>query len=541
MTIHSGTFWHSRHFRPTKLGRFVMSSLLGAGVAFGAMSVALAQEATFVVTAREVGTPTYNPVTATKLNSANSLIFDRLILQDADQSFHPHLATSWETSADGMQWTFKLRAGVKFHDGEPFNAKVIEWWVPKFKGQENAYMVEAIDKVEVVDDLTFKLHMKNPDPNLLFNLASSFMGVPSPKSYDALGDKFGVSAAIGTGPYKMESFTVGQATVLVRNEDYKWGSNLSVNKGPAKIKKITVREIADDSTAFLELRTGGVDLLYTVPSDFLPRLKTEKTVKVMQIPGTEIVYMPINTQVEPFTDIKVRAAAAYAIDQKAIWQTLYGGVGQPANGFLISGLEEAKVDPKVAISFDAERSKKLLDEAGWKAGADGIRVKDGKKLQVKLWTSNGTEFKRISEVVQNQLKAIGMAADITIFDASTINAQYRKKTEHQLAVRSYSWSNADIIDWFFAAKRAGYPNVSMLNDPKAEELNVLAMTKSRNWAERVKNFKAYHEYILSQYAFAPIYEPVNIFAYSTKKLKLPETVRGTRLTSQTVLDAEVSN
>ncbi len=537
---------HSTFLRRSKAARLATSSLLGASlfgasVAFGAISFAIAQEATFAVTAREVGTPSYNPVTATKLNSANSLIYDRLVQQDADQSFHPHLATAWETSADGMLWTFKLRAGVKFHDGEAFNAKVIEWWVPKFKGQENAYMVENIDKVEVVDDLTVKLHMKNPDPNLLFNLASSFMGVPSPKSYDALGDKFGVTAAIGTGPYRMESFTVGQQTVLVRNDDYKWGSNLSVNKGAPKIKKITVREIADDSTAFLELRTGGVDLLYTVPSDFLPRLKAEKTVKVMQIPGTEIVYMPINTQVEPFTDIKVRAAAAYAINQKDIWQTLYGGVGLPANGFLISGLAESKVDPKLAISFDAERARKLLDEAGWKPGADGIRVKDDKKLQVKLWTSNGTEFKRISEVVQSQLKAIGMAADITIFDASTINAQYRKKTEHQLAVRSYSWSNADILDWFFAAKRAGYPNVSMLNDPKAEELNVLAMTKSRNWDERVKNFKAYHEHILAQYAFAPIYEPVNIFAYSTKRLKLPETVRGTRLTSQTILDAEVSN
>ena len=537
---------HSRSFRPARLMRGTAAFLLGAGVALGtvslgAMSHALAQEATFAVTAREVGAPSYNPITATKLNSANSLIYDRLIQQDADQSFHPHLATAWESSADGMTWTFKLRAGVKFHDGEPFNAKVIEWWVPKFKGTENADTVAQIERVEIVDDLTVRFHMKAPDPNLLFNLSTSFMGVPSPKAFDALGDKFGVTASVGTGPYKVESFTVGQQTILVRNDDYKWASKLSVNQGPAKIKKITVREIADDSTAFLELRTGGVDLLYTVPSDFLPRLKTERTVKVMQIPGTEIVYMPINTQVEPFTDIKVRAAAAYAINQKDIWQTLYGGVGQPANGFLISGLAEAKVDPKVAISFDAERSKKLLDEAGWKAGPDGIRVKDGKKLQVKLWTSNGTEFKRISEVVQNQLKAIGMAADITIFDASTINAQYRKKTEHQLAVRSYSWSNADIIDWFFAAKRAGYPNVSMLNDPKAEELNVLAMTKSRNWAERVKNFKAYHEYILSQYAFAPIYEPVNIFAYSTKKLKLPETVRGTRLTSQTVLDAEVSN
>lgn len=525
----------------TRLQRFSLSSLLAAGVALGSLSTAMAQEATFVVTAREVGAPSYNPITGTKLNSANSLIFDRLVLQDADQSFQPYLATSWESTPDGMQWTFKLKPGVKFHDGEPFNAKVIEWWVPKFAGTENAYMVEAIAKVEVIDDLTVRFQMKNPDPNLLFNLSSSFMGVPSPKSYDALGDKFGVTAAVGSGPYKMESFTVGQQTVLVRNDDFKWGSNLSSNKGPAKIKKITVREIADDSTAFLELRTGGVDLLYTVPSDFLPRLKNEKTVKVMQIPGTEIVYMPINTQVAPFTDIKVRAAAAYAVNQKDIWQTLYGGVGQPASGFLISGLAESKVDPKVAISFDPDRAKKLLDEAGWKPGADGIREKDGKKLQVKLWTTNGTEFKRISEVVQAQLKAIGMLADISIFDASSINAQYKKKTDHQLAVRSYSWTNADIIDWFFAAKRAGYPNVSMLEDPKAEALNVTAMTKSKSWDERVANFKAYHEYILSQYAFAPIYEPVNIFAYSTKKLKLPETVRGTRLTSQTVLDADVSN
>lgn len=523
---------------------FLSRMTLVSATALAAASLAwtaVAQEATFAVTAREVGTPSYNPVTSTKLNSANSLIFDRLLLQDADQSFHGLLAESWSSTPDGMEWTFKLKPGVKFHDGEPMNSKVIEWWLPKFKGTENAYMVEQIDKVEIIDDLNFKLKMKAPDPNLLFNLASSFMGVPSPKSYDALGDKFGVTGGAGSGPFKLEKFTVGQETVLVRNDDYKWGSTLSANKGPAKIKKITVREIADDSTAFLELRTGGVDLLYTVPTDFLPRLKAEKNTQVVLIPGSEIVYMPINTQVAPFTDAKVRAAAAYAVNQKEIFQSLYGGVGAPANGFLVSSLAESKVDPKFAISYDPERSKKLLDEAGWKAGPDGVRVKDGQKLQVKLWTTNGTEFKRIAEAVQAQLKAIGMQADITLFDASTINAQYRKKTEHQLAIRSYSWTNADIIDWFFAAKRAGYPNVSMLDDPKAEAANEKAMKGSKTWDERVANFKAYHEYVLSTYAFAPIYEPANIFAYSTRKMKLPAQIRGTRLTSQTILDAEPAN
>ncbi|MEL4383116.1 hypothetical protein, partial [Shewanella algae] len=82
-------------------------------------------------------------------------------------------------------------------------------------------------------------------------------------------------------------------------------------------------------------------------------------------------------------------------------------------------------------------------------------------------------------------------ADITVFDASTINAQYKKRTEHQLAVCGYSWTNADILDWFFSAKRLGYPNVSMLDDPQAEALNDIAMNKSKTWDERVKNFRAY--------------------------------------------------
>lgn len=518
------------------------SAMLAAGfLTLGGSLSAIAQEAVFAVTAREVGAPSYNPIKATRLNSANSLIYDRLVLQDADQSFHGLLATSWESSPDGMQWTFKLRPGVKFHNGEPFNAKTIQWWVPQFAGTENAYTVSAIDKVEVVDDLTVKFIMKNPDPNLLFNLASSFMGIPEPKSYEALGDKFGVTAAVGTGPYKMESFTVGQQTVLVRNDDYKWGSDLSANKGPAKLKRITVREIAEDSTAFLELKTGGVDMLYTVPTDFLPRLKAEKGVKVVTIPGVELVYMPINTTVEPFTDIKVREATALAINQKDIVTTLYGGVGAPAKNFLISTLLESKVDPKFDVVYNPEKAKKLLDEAGWKVGPDGIRVKNGTPLQVKLWTQNGTEFKRLTEVVQAQLKAIGMKADITVFDASTINAQYKKKTEHQLAVRSYSWTNADIIDWFFSGKRLGYPNVSMLNDPKAEELNDKAMNKSKTWEERVANFKEYHEYILSQFAFAPIYEPPQISAYNSKKLNFPDSIRGTRLTSQTFLDVSAAD
>ena len=499
----------------------------------------MAQEATFVMPAREAGAPTYDPIRGTKLNVATTLIYDRMVLQDADQSFHGQLATSWEAAADGMSWTFKLRPGVTFHDGEPFNAETVKWWLGQFSGTENAFMTDAIESVEVVDDLTVRLVMKNPDPNVLSNMASSFMGVPSPKAYEELGDDYGVTGAVGTGPYKLERFNVGQDTILVRNDDYSANSDLSQNQGPAKIARLTLREIADDSTAFLEMKTGGVDMLLSVPSDFLDTMKAEKDLIVVTLPGRELFYMPINTTVAPFDDVKVRQAAALAINQKEILDNLFGGVGAAADTFLTDALLESRVSPELRISYDPGKAMALLDEAGWAKAADGTRSKDGTALTVKLWTQNGTEFRRITEVIQAQLAAVGIGADITVLDPASINAEYRKGTEHQLAVRSYSWENADILDWFFSAERLGYPNVSMWNDAEAEKLRVAAMTGSRTWEERVDNFTAYHEYVLGQFVFAPIYQPVQSFAYDDSALSVPDSVRGTQVQSQTLIDIEV--
>jgi peptide/nickel transport system substrate-binding protein len=144
----------------------------------------------------------------------------------------------------------------------------------------------------------------------------------------------------------------------------------------------------------------------------------------------------------------------------------------------------------------------------------------------------------MTEAVQAQLKAIGMQADITTFDSSTIRDHY-KKNEHQLAVRSYEWDNADILDWFFSGQRLGYPNISMWNDPKSEELNKIAMTQSKNWDERVQHFTTYHEYLLSQYVFAPIYQPVQNIGYNKDHLVMPDKIRGSQILSQTILDMDV--
>ncbi len=465
------------------------------------------------------------------------MIYDNLVVQDADQSFHPGLATSWTEAPDGMSWTFEIKPGVTFHNGEPLTAAAVVAWLGFFAPTENAFTTQSIAKAEATGEMTVTLTMKNPDPNLLLNPASSTMGVIEPKACVEMGEDYGVTAAVGTGPYKTESFAIGSETVLVRNDAYTWGSDLADNKGPAKIAKITLREIAEDSTAFLELKTGGVDMLLGVPTDFLGELAKEPDIAVLTLPGLEVMYMPINVTKAPFDDIKVRQAAALAINQKEILDNVYGGVGAVANQFLISALTESQVDPKFLISHDPAKSAALLDEAGWKMGADGLRAKDGVALKVALWTQSDSSFRRLTEVIQAQLKAVGIGSDITTFDSSMIRDHY-KTGEQQLAVRSYWWANADIVDWFFGGDRLGYPNVSMLNDPVAETLRTAAMTGSKNSEERIANFKAYHEYILSQFAMAPIYQPVQNIGYNKDRLKMPATIRAPRINGQTILSME---
>lgn len=516
-------------------------ALLAAGICLGGLvSIApatMAQEAVIVLGTNEVGQPTYNPIKGTLLNSANSLIYDRLVEQDANRGYHPHLAESWEEAPDGMSWTFHLQQGVKFHNGEPFNAQTVADWIPLFKGSENEFLVGAIEKVEVIDDHTVKFVMAHPDPNLLYNLASLFMSVPEPKAFVAMGDEFGVTEAIGTGPYKLDSFAIGQETVLTRNDDYTWGSPLAKNLGPAKFERLTFREIAEDATAFLELKTGGVDMLMSVPNDFLGEVKKEDDLALLTIPGRELAYMVVNVTKEPFTDIKVREAAALAINQKEILDNVYGGVGQVADTFLISGLPESKVASEYRISFDPDKANALLDKAGWKMGDDGVRMKDGKPLEVDLWTQSDSIFRRLTEVVQAELKTVGIKGDIATFDSSAIRDQY-KSGEQQLAVRSYIWDNADIVDWFFGGDRLGYPNISMFDDPRAEELRAKAMTGSKNSEERVANFTAYHEYVLSQFPLAPIYQPVISVGYNKTRLKLPETINSPDVKSTVMIDLE---
>lgn len=494
-------------------------------------------EAVIVLSSDETGAPHLDPIRATVLSVAADLVYDRLVAMSDQHTYHPHLAESWQESEDGLSWTFTLKKNVRFHDGEPFNAETIVWWLPKFAGTPNEHVASAIAKTVVVDEHTIRFEMSRPDPNLLYNLASYFMGIPSPKAYEAANGNFGITEAIGTGAYKLENFIVGQETVLTANEDYAWGSELSENKGAPAVERLVLREIQDASTAFLEMNTGGADILLGVPNEFIPQLTANPDVELRNMPATGASYLQFNAEAAPFSDPALRQAVACAIDQEPVLKAVFGGSGAAAHQFLASSLAESKVRPEYLIRRDVEKAKQLLDQAGWKAGSDGTRSKDGAPLKIKLWASSETAYKRIAEIVQAQLREVGFVIDVTLFDSASLKDALRKGDYH-LAVSHYDWDNADILGWFFSAENIPHPNSTRWNNPRSEELRKDAENNARNSQERIEKFIAYHENLLENFVFVPLHEYEKTVAVNRSRLFLPEKIRSTAIGNVTLLDAK---
>ncbi len=486
----------------------------------------------------ELGVTTFNPITVELNHEAMYLIYDRLIEWGLDGKFYPALAESWTISEDGLTWKIKLKQGVRFHDGSSFDSTVVKWFLKEMTTGPSGYMVGSIDNVEITGTHAVTLHLKYPEPNMLFNLSQTFMAVPSMEAYKKYGEEFGTKYVVGSGPYKFDSWSPGNELVLVKNKEYTWGPGTIQNKGPAVIDKIVYRDIKEESTRFLELKTGKLDVVFAVPTMFIDRIEKDKKLGIIRLPGDQLYHMVMNTQSAPLDNELVRKGIALAVEQESITKNVFANAGKPGFTYLIDSLPASKVAASDEIHFDIKASREAFEKAGWKVGADGIRVnKDGEKLVLKMVAKNESSYRRSAEVIQAQLEKVGVKTKISLLDPSSIRAHY-KTGEHQLAIRSYQWENADILEWFLNSKRMGYPNAAMWHDNESDYLMQKAMTRSRTQKERIENFKEYHTYLLNKYLWAPFYLPDTIFAVG-KRLVLPEKNLDRRFMGMGVLDYDL--
>ena len=347
----------------------------------------------------------------------------------------PWLATSWEISDDGLEYTFKLRQGVKFHDGTPFNADAVVFSIKRqFEGAHYKYwnsmnMASLIDDVEEIDEHTVRFRLKQPSGLFLRYCTMHFMYIVSPTAVDKYDRKYGtsVSVPVGTGPYKYKSWRKNDRIVLERFDDY-WNEK-------ARIKYLVFKSIPDNSARLIALQTGELHGMNFPDPENLPLIEGNKDLRIQSQFSLSIGYLAMNCSREPFDDARVRRAVNFAIDKEQLVATMYPGMGVPAKNPIPPGLNGYNDDID-DYGYDPERAKELLREAGYPGG-----------FKTDLWympvprgyMPNG---KKIAEIIQSDLREVGIRAKLDTQDWATY-LEYTSQGKHSMCLLGWG---ADIAD-----------------------------------------------------------------------------------------------
>ena len=376
-------------------------------------------------------TPTYNVC----MN-----IYDGLVKRNKKEEIVPNLAISWKILND-TTWQFKLRKGVKFHNGEEFDANAVKFSIervinPKTHSPQISDL-NAIDHVDVIDKYTINVVTKKPYPILLARLCNHMI-IP-PKYTKEKGADYLALHPIGTGPYKFKKWYKDEKIELVANEDYHFGV--------PKIKKVIFRPIPEASSRIAELLTGGVDIITNVPPDKLAEIEKSKRARVSSAPSVRVIFIVLDTTREsPIKNKKVRQALNYGVDVDSIIKYVLGG-----NAYRIATpLTPAHFgyDPSIKpYPYDPKKAKELLAEAGYPHG-----------FKMTLITPSGRYLmdKDVAQVIAGQLNKIGLKINVKVLEWGVyIKEILSRKVESPMFLLGWGNDTLDADGTLFPMLRSG--------------------------------------------------------------------------------------
>lgn len=288
-------------------------------------------------------------------------ILETLVDLEPDGDLAARLATSWSVSADGRTWTFRLRTGVRFHDGTPFNAEAAKFNLDRILDANNRArwraIIERITNVTVVDANTLRLVTNGVFGPLLANLSHSGIAIQSPTAIQRLGADY-ARQPVGTGAFKFKEWVRGDRVVLTRFDDY-WGDK-------ALLDEVQFKVIPDDGARVLALESGAVHVAVRIPPRDITRLEQNRALQIDRTESLRTIYVFFNTQRPPFNDKRVRQAFNYAVNKRAIVSSALANTAR---------VSDAPIAPNVigysrimTYDPDIERARQLLAEAGFPRG-----------------------------------------------------------------------------------------------------------------------------------------------------------------------------
>lgn len=454
------------------------------------------------------------------LIQAYPMIYDSLVEYGEKGKILPALAASWEISPDGKIYTFYLRKGVKFSDGTPFNADAVKFSLERWRQKPEHSSItasKALEQIEVVDSYTIKLHYNVCYYPILTELTYPRpVRIMSPSAVTPAGDPNGkFIKPIGTGPWMVESYTKDQQAVFVINPNY-WGEK-------PKLSKIVLKVIPDPQTRVLALKSGEVDLaggqMSNIPLESLQSLTKDSKLELKRTEGTTSYFLIFNYNNEFFQDVRIRKAINFAINKKVMVDSLLGGVGKPAHGLFQFTVPYVTKSNNKGYSYDINKARELLAEAGWKdTNGDGIVDKNGKSLKVSLTLQNVEypEWKPMCEAIQGDLAKAGIQVNLKMLECAAYYDEIWKSKGYEIIIyRTYSdsWNpHGFLASLFHAAKDK--PAVAW-SDPKLELL-IDKVLSTMNETERQKIYDEIFQMIYEQAMCVPLYYPEEIMAVNSR-------------------------
>ncbi|MBI1734259.1 MAG: peptide-binding protein [Candidatus Rokubacteria bacterium] len=431
-------------------------------------------------------------------SQVTALLYNGLVGLDGHSQFVGELAESWTFSPDCRDVTFKLRRGVKWHDGQPFtsadvlftHAAIVHPKTPTARRDDFA----AVESIEAPDPYTVRIRYKTPYARALLSWATAILPAHLLKPYVEQGKLREApqnwQKPVGTGPYRLEEVKSGEKIVLKANPDY--------FEGRPYITRMVYRIIPSQATVFLELKAGGLDsaglmrgltaIQYARQTDY-PAFR--KSFNKYRYASNQYTYFGFNLKDPRFADKRVRHAFAHAINRPDLIEGVLMGLGREATGPYKPGTW-VYTDQVAKYPYDVAKAKKLLADAGWTdRNAEGLLVKNGKPFTFELLTNQGNEErKKVAEIIQASLRDIGIGVEIRVLEWASFLKEYVQKRRFEAVV--LGWAIGEDPDQYsiWHSSKTGPEDLNHVSFVNSEVDELLE--RGRSACRREDRVKYYH-------------------------------------------------
>ncbi|MCM3489823.1 ABC transporter substrate-binding protein [Alkalihalophilus marmarensis] len=435
-------------------------------------------------------------------STVGTSIFEGLVDRNLDLELVPGLATEWEYE-DDTTLRFVLREGVEFHNGEPFNADAVKFTFDRLLGEEGAQGPQrsnytAIEEVEIIDEYEVVFHLNQPDPILLTKLAGYGAGIVPPGYIEENGDEHFNANPVGTGPFKMVSYSRDSQIELEKNESY-W------KEGLPKLDKVTFRFIPEATTRLAELQTGAIDIMKRVEISQVSNVIDNDNLELIEVGSPTVYSLRFNTDMEPLDDVRVRQALNHAIDTQEIIDTILDGYGNRIATYQ-SDLSFGYNPDLEPVEYDPELAKQLLDEAG---------VEEGTTLEV-YTSGDDSTFREIVQAVGFYLEQVGIQINVNTVEFSALTSDLIPNGQAGHMYRQ-SWGGwtLDFDNTAYSMYAEGEQWNPSFYDEKVQEL-LEANRQTVDQEEREAIFMELTERLYELYPEINLYQSVDRYAINNR-------------------------